>query len=293
MGCLLVTTAVTAQVPDDSLENVKRLYGSASYEAALTALDQAGGHIDANEMDEYRALCLLGLNRTRDAERTIERIVMRRPSTAYDPAIHSPKFVAVYRAVKKRTLPLAAAALYVSAKASFEGGQLVTASALFKELLALPSDHEEAAALGDLTLLADGFVRLSEQRLADAALRALPPPPAAITVTPLSPTTSNSVFGSEDIDVIPPVIVDQRMPVWIPPGPFLATRTFHGTLEVIIGENGAVVSESMSAPVFPRYDWELLNAVQRWKYKPATRNGRPVKYRKIIAVTLGGKVRNE
>ena len=131
---------------------------------------------------------------------------MRRPSTAYDPAIHPPKFVAVYRAVKKRTLPLAAAALYVSAKASFERGQLVTAAALFKELLALPSDHEEAAALGDLTLLADGFVRLSEQRLADATLRALPPPPAEVPVTPLSPTTSNSVFGSEDIDVIPPVI---------------------------------------------------------------------------------------
>ena len=286
-------TAVRAQGPVDPLEDVKQLYGSASYQAALTALDQISDHVDANEIDEYRALCFLGLNRTRDAERTLERIVMRRPSTAYDPAIHPPKLVAVYRAVKSRTLPLAAAALYVSAKASFERDQLVAASALFRELLALPSDPEEAAALRDLTLLADGFLRLSEQRLADAALRALSPPPVETPATPLPPTASRSLFGPDDVDVIPPVAVDQKMPAWIPPTTFLATRTFHGTLEIIIGEDGAVVSESMSAPVFPRYDWELLTAARRWKYTPATRHGRPVKYRKVIAVTLGGAVKSE
>jgi len=209
--------------------------------------------------------------------------------------------VTLYRAVKKRTLPTAAMALYSSATASFEGGQFVTASAQFKELLVTLSDPEEAGRLGDLRVLADGFSKLSEQRLVDVSPPApqpprppVPQPPPAGNALPASfVRSSKAVYGSEDLDVIPPVIVDQRMPAWIPPNPILAPRMFHGTLEVIVGEDGAVASRTMLEPAFPSYDWDLLNAAQRWKYRPATRDGRPVKYRKVIAVTIGGSVRNE
>jgi hypothetical protein len=100
------------------------------------------------------------------------------------------------------------------------------------------------------------------------------------------------VYGPEDLDVVPPAIIDQRMPAWIPPGS-LANRTIHGTLELIIGADGAVESRIMSEGTVPSYDWELLRAAQRWKYSPATRDGRPVKYRKVIAVSLGESVRSE
>ena len=83
-------------------------------------------------------------------------------------------------------------------------------------------------------------------------------------------------------------LVDQRMPVWIPPNPVFAYRMYRGTLEVVVGEDGAVESRAMSEPAFPSYDRELLDVAQRWKYTPAIKDGRPVKYRKVIAVTLGG-----
>lgn len=293
IGCLLAVTAATAQAPDDPLAGVKRLYASAFYEDALVALEQVSGETDANQIDEYRALCFLGLDRIRDAEQALERLVMRSPSSMYDLASHPPKFVTLYRAVRKRTLPIAAAVLYRSAKANFERGELVTASAQFKQVLVLLSDAEDATMVGDLRMLADGFSRLSEQRPADVSPPAPPPLPPENVLAASSPKRSKGVYGSEDLDVIPPVIIDQRMPAWIPRSPFLASRMFHGTLEVIVGEDGAVESRIMSEPTFPSYDWELLNAAKQWRYRPATRDGWPVKYRKVIAVTLGGSVRNQ
>ncbi len=297
-GCLLMVTVATARVSDDPLADVERLYASAAFEDALVALGGISGPVDVDRVDEYRALCFLGLNRTRDAEQAIERLVMRRRASTYDIASHPPKFVALYLAVKKRTLPDAALALYGAAQASFEEGQFVTASAQFKDLLGMLSDSEAAAGkLGDLKVLANGFSKLSDQRLAEVKAPAPPPPlvgnalagmylaPNSSKVTPMG---SRVVYDSEDLGVIPPVIIDQRMPAWIPPNPVFAYSMFRGTLEVIVDEGGAVESRTMSQPAFPSYDRELMNAAQRWKYAPATKDGRPVKYRKIITITLGG-----
>ena len=248
---LLAAMVAAAQAPDDPLTDVKRLYASASYEDALAALGRVGGQADANQIDEYRALCYLGLNRPQDAEQVVERLVMRNGSSSYDFNDASPKFVTLYRAVKKRTLPLAATALYVSAKTSFENAQFAPAAAQFKELLVLLSDPEAAATLGDLKLLAEGFSRLSDQRLADVTPPAHQPPPAAVAVEASPRTPPRGVYGSDDLDVIPPAIIDQRMPAWIPTGPFLATRVMHGTLEVVVAEDGTVESRMMSEPVFP------------------------------------------
>ena len=296
IGCLLMATAATARVPDDPLADVERLYASAAFEDALAALGQVSGQVDANEVDEYRALCFLGLNRTQDAEEAVERLVMRHRSTTYDLDSRPPKFVSLYRAVKKRTLPAAAMALYSSATASFEGGQFLSAAAQFKELLDLLSDPEEAGRLGDMRVLAAGFSKLSEQRLAEVNPPAPPPQPVktlqalylAPNSTRVTPQGSRIVYDADDLDVIPPMIIDQRMPAWIPPNPVFAYRMFRGILEVIVGEDGAVESRTMSEPAFPSYDRELLSAAQHWKYTPAVKDGRPVKYRKVITVTLGG-----
>ena len=329
IGCLLTASTLAAQVPGGLLADVERLYAAAAFEDALAALDRISGQADADQVDEYRALCFVGLDRTRDAEEAVERLVMRKRGSAYDLASQPPKFVALYRAVKKRILPAVALALYGSAKASFERGQFVIAAAQFKELLVMLSDPEDAETLGDLRVLADGFSRLSEARLADVSPPARQPPPAenaalaspagnapAALPTGIAPAAlpagdalaappagnpravsaskpSIVVYGSEDLDVIPPAIIDQRMPAWIPPHPLLATQRFRGILEIIIGVDGAVESRIMSEPAFPFYDRDLLNAAQQWRYLPATRNGRPVKYRKVITVTLGGSARNE
>jgi TonB family protein len=62
--------------------------------------------------------------------------------------------------------------------------------------------------------------------------------------------------------------------------------TRQGTLEVTINESGAVESAVMRQSVSSAYDKVALKAVQTWRYLPATVDGKPVKYRKVIVVTV-------
>ena len=57
-------------------------------------------------------------------------------------------------------------------------------------------------------------------------------------------------------------------------------------IEVIVDENGNVESASMRQPVTPQYDKLALGAARGWHYQPATVNGVPVKYRKLIQITV-------
>ena len=59
-GCLLMATVAAAQGADDPLADVERLYASAAFEDALAALGGISGPVDADRVDEYRALCFLG-----------------------------------------------------------------------------------------------------------------------------------------------------------------------------------------------------------------------------------------
>jgi hypothetical protein len=47
----------------------------------------------------------------------------------------------------------------------------------------------------------------------------------------------------------------------------------------------------MRASVAPRYDQQLLAAAKEWRYSPATLDGQPVRYRKLIEITVqqGGR----
>jgi len=42
----------------------------------------------------------------------------------------------------------------------------------------------------------------------------------------------------------------------------------------------------MRSPINPRYDLIVLTAAKSWKYQPATLNGTPVKFRKLINISL-------
>jgi hypothetical protein len=89
-----------------------------------------------------------------------------------------------------------------------------------------------------------------------------------------------------DQDVVPPVPIDQTIPPWTPPLGTVRYQEFSGLLEVIIDETGAVTSVAMVKHVNVLYDPLLTNAAKRWRYRPATQNGKPVKYRKQMNIVL-------
>ena len=79
-----------------------------------------------------------------------------------------------------------------------------------------------------------------------------------------------------------PVVVRQSLPPF--PGDLIARR--EGVLELIINEAGEVESAVMRSPVSPRYDSLVLAAAKGWTYSPATLNGTPVKFRKVINISI-------
>jgi periplasmic protein TonB len=57
-------------------------------------------------------------------------------------------------------------------------------------------------------------------------------------------------------------------------------------LEVTVDEQGRVSNLNLRVSLHPVYDQMLLAAARDWRYQPATFNGRPVKFRKIIQISV-------
>jgi TonB family protein len=82
--------------------------------------------------------------------------------------------------------------------------------------------------------------------------------------------------------VVPPLTIRQELPSF--PGQLPIARS--GAIEVTINEQGGVESAVMRQRVSSAYDNLALTAAKTWRYNPATVNGVPVKYRKVIQVTV-------
>jgi tetratricopeptide (TPR) repeat protein len=294
MKAFTVALLIFAGVPtaargaDDPLDAAKTLYMSASYEEALSALTNLPSSVDPDQADKFRALCLLALNRTQDAQQALEKLAARRPLLKFDES-ESPKLVAMFREARARVLPNAAKAMYSAAKANFEQGQLAKAGGQFSELIALLSEREFAnqSAFADLRMLAEGFSKLTDQQLAsERAAEAAAKPAPAEPVEPPSVVDPNKIYTSADADVLAPVAIEQTIPQWVPPSGNLRYQEFTGVLDLLIDENGVVAAAAMAQRINIIYDQVLMSAARRWRYRPALRAGNPVKYRKLINVVL-------
>ena len=84
--------------------------------------------------------------------------------------------------------------------------------------------------------------------------------------------------------MLPPVIIRQEVPRV--PSTISSQARERGLLEVVIDEQGRVVNLWLRLPIHPMYDPQLLAAAREWRYKPATVDGTPVKFRKMIQVTV-------
>lgn len=280
---LLCSLDVHAQ---ETVAAARDLYTSANYEEALGVLSrlEAPGSEPSDRMaiNQYRAFCLLALGRMSEAERAIEAVLtvdlLYRPADA----AMSPRLRSAFAGVRQRMLPSIVQQEYTRARAAFDRGDFPSAVAQFNRVLQALSDPDLGAAaavppLADLRTLATGFRDLGVKALAPPPEKPAPPPPAVAAV-PAPP----AIYGGTEPGVLPPVTVKQTLPPF--QGDLLARR--EGMVEVIINEAGDVESAAMRSPVTPRYDSIVLSAAKGWKYRPATVNGKPVKFRKIIAISI-------
>jgi TonB family protein len=313
LAAVLVVLALGAQQPGmslttDALTQVRELYALASYEEALSRLDAVGTGVNPGRAAQYRTLCLLGLGRTADAERALEQLVMDHPGYSMPEDEVSPRLASMFQQTRLRVLPAAARARYAQAKAAFDRQQFEEAAEGFREVQSLLADGafvEANDGLRDLKVLSEGFLGLAEGEITKTAHAVQTPPPAvrkeapaaagppsASVAAPPVPRISSvaapadsAIYSESDTAVQAPTEITRRLPAWSPP-PALARTEFRGVLEVVIDEQGSITSTRMVKGVHPSYDPVLLEAAKRWRFRPATKDGSAVRYRKTFEIVL-------
>ena len=295
IAALVVTTTAAAAQDTSDLAAARELYTSAAYEDALAMLNRlrSAEHpaSQSSSIEQYRAFCLLALGRANDAEQAIEAVLAVEPSYRATGSDVSPRIRSAFADVRRRMLPAIIQQKYAQAKATFDRKEYAAAAKEFSQVLVTLADPDLASdasrpPLSDVRQLAVGFEELSAKASA-------PPPPPPAPVVPIAPPPSvppaaapapapGHIYTADDRTVVPPSIVVQTLPSFRGVTPVERI----GRIEVVIDETGAVESVVMTASVNSAYDKLAVAAARAWRYTPATVNGHPVKFRKIVQITV-------
>jgi TonB family protein len=278
-------SAAVAQNAANALDPVRQLYASAEYEEALTALDRLQPETPTTglEIDRYRAMCLIALNRGSEADRVIESIVAADPLYQPSASDASPRVRTAFSTVRERILPALARSLYLEAKAAYDRKAYMDAAQTLERAVRVIDTIESPAKyeLADLRVLASGFLDLSKAAAA-------PPPPAA-PAEPAAPAKPE-IAAPPPAPALPPntglVVLQQDLP----PLPFsiasLGSGEYRGMVELQIDEGGNVTSARIIRSVHVLYDPILLKAVREWKYEAPRIAGRPIATVKRVEIVL-------
>jgi hypothetical protein len=272
---------------ENPLTAARDLYASARYDEALAVLNGLPADnavADRKSVEQYRSLCLLALGRGTEAESAIAAVVNADPLFMPGEAEASPRVRAAFSDVRQRLLPQIASTRYAVAKAAFDRKEWASAQTQFRELMALLDDPQMGGKQGDLRTLAKGFLDLSTAAAApppEPKKADLPAPqPAPVPAAP----KPDKIWSADEPGVVVPVAIRQEVPrVPVNVAPQARDR---GLLELIIDEQGRVTSLTIRLSIHPVYDPLLLSAARDWRYRPATVKGVPVKFRKVIQITV-------
>ena len=281
---IILFSAATAAA-QDALTTARDLYASAEYEEALTAFGRLTADAPAStvaEIDRYRVLCLMALGRATEADRVIESIVSNDPFYQPAAADAAPRVRAAFSAVRQRILPGVARSLYIDAKAAFDRKAYPEAASGLEKTLKIIDNIDDAgrAALGDLRVLASGFLDLSRASIPPVAPA---PPPSASNEKPASTAMPTPAAPLPSTNL---VVIKQDLP----PLPFslvsLNAGEYRGVIEVDIDATGSVTNARMIQSVHVLYDPLLLNVARGWKYEPPRVAGKPSVSRKRVEIVL-------
>jgi hypothetical protein len=285
-GFSMRTGSATASRFAESIATARELYAAARYDEALAVLDELttmGTTVPAERkaIEQYRSLCLLALGRAEEAEAAIANVVRVDPFYQPGESEASPRVRTTFADVRQRLLPDLATARYAEAKGLYDRKSFAEAEIRFRELVLLLDDPQMQGRRSDMRTLASGFVELS------AAAAAPPPEPEPVPVEqePAPEVSAEPrIYTGDDEGVVPPEIIRQDVPQV--PNAIIGMTRDRGVIDVVIDEQGRVISMTMRARIHPVYDTALMNAARDWKYKPATFNGQPVQYRKLLQVAV-------
>lgn len=300
VAVLLLASAFQLRA-QDPLDVAKNLYASAAYEEALSALNGFGGSTlapgSARQIDEYRAFCLYALGRTREAESVAESIIRKVPLAQLEAVDASPRIQTMFTDVRRRLLPSLVREHFLAARSAIDQKNFSSAEPRLNEARLMIAEARRIGVkddgLEDLGILIDGFLTLIHSAVdQQTSPPAAPPSPVTAAAASSSPAAPKAPAGGTpvyysiaDEGVSPPVAIEQRMPVMTPQMLTIARATgATGVLEVLIDETGHVADATIRQSFNPTFDTLVVRAARRWTYRPAMKEGVPVRFVKTIAL---------
>lgn len=284
---------VAAQERDgNSISAARELYASARYDEALAVLNglrpsDTAQPSERKTIEQYRSLCLLALGRGDEAANAIGAVVTADPFFLPTESEASPRVRSAFTDVRTRLLPGIATTRYGSAKQAFDRKEHAVAEKQFRELITLLDDPQMNGRMGDMRTLAAGFLDLAAAAAAPPPEPKKPEPPAPAAPAPApvpAKPAEPRIYSGEEQGIVAPVTIRQIFPNV--PTTIAGMTKERGLLDLVIDEQGRVVALTLRNAIHPVYDTLLLNAAREWKYRPATMNGTPVRFRKLIQITL-------
>jgi hypothetical protein len=91
------------------------------------------------------------------------------------------------------------------------------------------------------------------------------------------------VYTVADTDVVPPLAIGRQMPSAAPPA---VARANIGTLEMVISRNGEVETLRLRTPLNRFHERMIVSAAKAWRYRPALKNGKPVRFLLVSSINL-------
>lgn len=99
--------------------------------------------------------------------------------------------------------------------------------------------------------------------------------PALASPAPALADVDTPVYDADAADVVPPVPVDAKA---LPPTTGASGAALN-RMELLIGTNGRVEGVRMASRPARMSDMMMLSGAKNWVFKPATKDGKPVRYR--------------
>jgi TonB family protein len=280
---------------DDALKTARDLYASAAYVEALAELTRvestpAAAPATIRDTNAYRTFCLVALGRDAEAQKVAEALVRKDPMLSIDQFPDaSPRIATMFAAVRRRVLPQLIKDEYRVARTSATENA-PDAEVRLRHVRQLLDTAKQIDAwddtLADVRLIVDGFLDLAHAAQPARASSEAPRTTAAVAKPAALTTTSAS--PSKEFGFVAPTAVFQPQPT-IPPSLLTIVRRMRrtSTIEVAINERGTVDDVTVKEPVTPAYDRLVVAAARTWRYKPALKDGVPIKSVSTVVIDVG------
>jgi TonB family protein len=287
---LVMAGAASHAAEDDPLSAARDLYASAAYVEALAELarveSSAPTPATTRDAGAYRTFCLVALGRAGEAEAAAELLVRKDPTLSLDRFPDaSPRIAAMFASVRRRVLPQLIREEFRAAR-TVATGKTPEAEPRLRHVRELLDTAETIGAwddtLADVRLIVDGFLELAHT--AGSRNAASETAAAAVTIEP--PPAREDVFASPtEATVVAAIAVFQPKPN-VPPALLSIVRQLHRTsrIDVLINERGTVDDVTVTEAVNPAYDKLIVAAARTWRYKPASKDGVPIKFVSKVAI---------